>query len=174
MIFPVVMYGCERLDHKESCESHSVMSDSLRPHELYCPWNSPGQNTEVGSLSLLQGIFPTQGSNPGLPHCRQILYQLSHQPPMPFNVEPIGKSPMYTQPHPPRAYCRHGKLYEDSGEKRCSHQSLTNARARPQLACIPSLHMVSQLCHLTGPSPSSTLPFISVCLVFFPQKPDHF
>ena len=37
------------------------------------------QNTGVGSLSLLQGIFPTQGSNPGLPHCGQILYQLSHQ-----------------------------------------------------------------------------------------------
>ena len=45
----------------------------------YSPWNSPGQNTGVGSLSLLQGIFPTQGSNPGLPHCRWILYQLSHQ-----------------------------------------------------------------------------------------------
>ena len=45
----------------------------------YNPWNSPGQNTGVGSLSLLQGIFLTQGSNPGLPHCRQILYQLSHQ-----------------------------------------------------------------------------------------------
>ena len=45
---------------------------------LYSPWNSPGQNTGVGSLSLLQGIFPTQGSNPGLPHCRQILCQLSH------------------------------------------------------------------------------------------------
>ena len=43
-----------------------------------CPWNSPGQNTGVGSLSLLQGIFPTQGPNPGLLHCRQILYQLSH------------------------------------------------------------------------------------------------
>ena len=43
------------------------------------PWNSPGQNTGVGSLSLLQGIFPTQGSNPGLPHCRRILYHLSHQ-----------------------------------------------------------------------------------------------
>ena len=42
-------------------------------------WNSPGQNTGVGSLSLFQGIFPTQGSNPGLPHCRQILYQLSHK-----------------------------------------------------------------------------------------------
>ena len=41
--------------------------------------NSPGQNTGVGSLSLLQGIFPTQGSNPGLPHCRWILYQLSHK-----------------------------------------------------------------------------------------------
>ena len=40
---------------------------------LYSPWNSPGQNTGVGSLSLLQGIFPTQGSNPGLPHCRWIL-----------------------------------------------------------------------------------------------------
>ena len=55
------------------------MSDSLRPQELYSPWNSPGQNTEVGSLSLLRGIFPTQGSNPGLLHCRRILYQLSHQ-----------------------------------------------------------------------------------------------
>ena len=46
---------------------------------LYSPWNSPGQNTGVGSLSLLQRIFPTQGSNPGLPHCRWILYQLSHK-----------------------------------------------------------------------------------------------
>ena len=60
-------------------ESHSVVSDSLRPCGLYSPWNSPGQNTGVGSLSLLQGIFPTQESNPGLPHCRQILYQLSHK-----------------------------------------------------------------------------------------------
>ena len=51
------------------------------PHR---PWNSPGQNTGLGSHSLLQGIFPTQGSYPGLPHCRRILYQLSHQgsPPM--------------------------------------------------------------------------------------------
>ena len=60
-------------------ESGSVVSDSLQPHRLYSPWNSPGQNTGVGSLSLLQGIFPTQGSNPGLLHCRQILYQLSHK-----------------------------------------------------------------------------------------------
>ena len=60
-------------------ESHSVMSDSLWPRGLYSPRNSPGQNTGVGSLSLLQGILPTQGSNPGFPHCKQIFYQLSHQ-----------------------------------------------------------------------------------------------
>ena len=65
-------------------ESHSVMSDSLRPHWLYSPWNSPGQNTGVGSLSLLQGIFQTQGSNPGLLHCRRILYQLSHKEALSF------------------------------------------------------------------------------------------
>ena len=46
---------------------------------IFSPWNSPGQNTGVGGCSLLQGIFPTQGSNPGLRHCRRILYQLSHQ-----------------------------------------------------------------------------------------------
>ena len=53
------------------------MSDSFRPHGLHSPWNSSGQNTGVGSLSLLQGIFPTQELNLGLPHCRRILYQLS-------------------------------------------------------------------------------------------------
>ena len=55
------------------------MFDSLRPHGLYSPWNSPGHNTGVGSLSLLQWIFPTQGLNPALPYCRRILYQLSHK-----------------------------------------------------------------------------------------------
>ena len=60
-------------------ESCSVVSDSLWPHGLHSPWNSPGQNTGVGSLSLLQGIFPTQRLNPGLPHCRRSFYQLSHQ-----------------------------------------------------------------------------------------------
>ena len=51
----------------------SVMSDSLWPHGLYSQWNSPGQNTGVGGLSFLQGIFSTQGSYPGLLHCRLIL-----------------------------------------------------------------------------------------------------
>ena len=58
-------------------ESRKLCPDSLRPHDLYSPWNSPGQNT--GSLSLLHGIFLTQGSNPGLLHCRQILYRLSRR-----------------------------------------------------------------------------------------------
>ena len=60
-------------------KSRSVVSNSLRPYGLYSPWNSPGQKTGVSSRSLLQGIFPTQGSNPGLPHCRWILEQLSHK-----------------------------------------------------------------------------------------------
>ena len=64
--------GCEG-----QSESRPVVSASLQPHGLYSPRNSPGQNAGVGSL--LQGIFPTQGSNPGLPHCRWILNQLSHK-----------------------------------------------------------------------------------------------
>ena len=59
--------------------SHSVMSNSLQSHGLDSPWNSPGQHTGVGSLSLLQRIFPTQESNPGLQHCRWILYQLRYK-----------------------------------------------------------------------------------------------
>ena len=62
--------------YSESC---SVMSNSLWPHGLYSPWNSLGQNTGVGSHSLPQGIFPTQESNPGLPHCRRTVYRLSHR-----------------------------------------------------------------------------------------------
>ena len=60
-------------------ERHSVVSDCLWPHGIFSPWNSPDQNTGVGRFFLFQGIFPTQGSNPGLPHCRRILYQLSHK-----------------------------------------------------------------------------------------------
>ena len=64
--------------------SHSVMSDSwphqsLQPSRLLCPWDSPGKNTGVVCYAFLQGIFPTQGSNPSLPHCRWILYCLSHK-----------------------------------------------------------------------------------------------
>ena len=58
--------------------AQSRCSDSLWPHGLYSPWNSPGQNTGVGSLSLFQGIFPTQELNWDLLLCRQILYQLNY------------------------------------------------------------------------------------------------
>ena len=70
-----------KLERKRSC---SVMSDSLQPHglkptRLLHPWDFPGKNTGVGCHFLLQEIFPNQGLNPGLPHCRQTLYHLSHQ-----------------------------------------------------------------------------------------------
>ena len=69
----------------ELCESALVPQSCLTlfatpwtvARQLLCPWNSPGNNTGVGSLSLLQGIFSTQGSNPGLPHCRRIVFHLS-------------------------------------------------------------------------------------------------
>ena len=68
----------------ESEWSCSVMYDSLQPHGLksligQSPWNFPGKSTRVGCHFLLQGIFLTQGLNPGLPHCKQMLYHLSHQ-----------------------------------------------------------------------------------------------
>ena len=64
------------------CVSHSVMSDCLWSHGLWparllCPWNSPGKNTGLVCHSLLQGVFPTQESKPGLLHCSLILYLLS-------------------------------------------------------------------------------------------------
>ena len=68
--------AADRIGTEWSC---SVEYNSLQPHGLYSPWNSLCQNTGVGNLSLLLEIFPTQGSNPGLLHCRWILYQLSYQ-----------------------------------------------------------------------------------------------
>ena len=75
-VFFIIWVPVSFQSESESC---SVVSNSLQLHGLYSPWNSLGKNTGVGRLFLLQGIFPTQGSNPGLPHCRQILYQLSHK-----------------------------------------------------------------------------------------------
>ena len=71
-------------------ERCSVVSEALRLHGLYSPWNSPDQNTGVASLSLLQGIFPTQGLNPGLPHCGWVLYQLSHKGSLLINHSYLG------------------------------------------------------------------------------------
>ena len=60
---------------------YSCLEDPRGQRSLvdYSPWNSPGQNTGVGCHASIQGIFPTQGSIPGLPYCQRILYQLSHK-----------------------------------------------------------------------------------------------
>ena len=72
--------NCTHFTCKQSeSESCSVVSDSLRPQGLFSPWNSPSQKTRVGSFSLLQVIFPSQGMNPGFPHYRWTLYQLRHK-----------------------------------------------------------------------------------------------
>ena len=76
-VWPALREQTSLLAPESESESQSVVSDSLPPHGLYSPQNSPDQNPEVGSLSLLQGISSTQGSNPGLLHCRWILYQLA-------------------------------------------------------------------------------------------------
>ena len=78
MLFSCLYMLCGVMMRKKR-KSHSVVSDSWQLHGLYRQWNSPGQNTRVSSLSLLQEFFPTQGLNPGLPHCRWILYQLCYQ-----------------------------------------------------------------------------------------------
>ena len=89
------------------------LSDSLWPHGLYSLWNSPVQNNGMGSLSLFQGIFPTQGSNPGLLHCRQILYQLSHKR-SPKILEWVAY-PFSGESSPPRnrtgVYCIAGRFF---------------------------------------------------------------
>ena len=77
-------YSSLRKIRKVKSEVAQVVSNPLQPHGLQpsrflCPWDFPGNSTGVDCHFLLQGIFPTQGSNPGLPHCRQMLYCLSHQ-----------------------------------------------------------------------------------------------
>ena len=75
-IICVIFFFFIHLAESESC---SVVSYSLWPHGLYSPWNSLGQKLEWVAFPFSRGIFPTQGSNPDLPHCRWILYQLSHK-----------------------------------------------------------------------------------------------
>ena len=80
------VYGVAQSRTRLKRFSSSSSISTLRAHDLYsppgsslCAWNSPGKKTGVGSHSLLQGIFLTQGLNPGLLDCRQILYHMSHQ-----------------------------------------------------------------------------------------------
>ena len=70
------------------------------PTRLLCPWDSPGKDTGVGCRSLLQGIFPTLGSNPGLLHCRQLLYHLSHREAQNFTYSQTQGSPNPASKYP--------------------------------------------------------------------------
>ena len=130
---------------KES-ENDSGLSHSLQPHGLYKPWNSPGQNTGVGSLSLLQGIFPTQGLKPRLPYCRWILYQLSHKGSprilkwvaYPF---PGGSSQPRDWTHIP---CITGRFYTSWATREALIPSVPSSGERnthPRGRCIPYSHV---------------------------------
>ena len=116
------------------------MSDSLRPHGLWptrllCPWDFPGNSTGVDCYFLLQGIFPTQGSNLGLPHCRQMLYHLSHQHHLNEGIKPpnwgspcslVGKE----------SVCSAGVLGSIPGSGRTSGEGNGNAL---QCSCLGNL-----------------------------------
>ena len=107
--------------------NHSVMSDSFQPHGLYR--NSPGQNTWVDSLSHLQGIFPTQGLNPGLLHCGWILYRLSHQGSS--SILEWVAYPFSSRSSQPRnwtgVFCIAGKLFTSWATREAQKTQLTHA-----------------------------------------------
>ena len=92
MVFPVVMYGCESWTIKK-VESESEVAQSCltlcdpMDTRLLCPWDFLGKGSGVGCHFLLQGIFPTQGSSPGLPHSRQTL--LSSEPPAKLSTKEL-------------------------------------------------------------------------------------
>ena len=102
------------------------MTDSVQPHvlqltKLFCSWDSSGKNAGMGCHSLLQGIVLTQGSNPGLLHCRQILYHLSHQGSLQEiqkgeeKIEGAKKNQINISGYPGRQHIAHGRAmrYED-------------------------------------------------------------
>ena len=123
------------------------MSDSLRHHGLYSPWNSPGQNTGVGSLSFRQGISPTQGLNPGLPHCRQILYQLSHKG-SPRVLEWVAFPFSRGSPQPrdwTRVSCAAGRFFTSWATRQVLHRVLCRCQSQSP---NPPPHLLVILCSL--------------------------
>ena len=142
----------------------SVMSHSLRPSGLYSPWNSAGQNTGVGSLALIQGIFPTQGSNPGLQHRRQILYQLSHKG-SPRILEWVAYPFSRRSSRPrnrTRVSCTAGRFF-------------TNWATREALTPLPGIELLSPV--LEGDVLSTGLPenlFETICLSYVLEEEEIF
>ena len=169
------------------CVSHSVMSDSSRPHglqlsRLLCPWDSPGKNNGVGYHFLSQWTFPTQRLNPDLPHCRQILYHQSHQgSPIIFLQEKKKKKEtfslcfflqgrwslclalsVYFVDFPMNTHlCAHkGWWWSESGTSKCS-SSVT-----PNTTCPWNIHVFCFLCEergFTRHSPALTFRFHLLC-----------
>ena len=129
------------------------MSDCLQPCGQYSLWNSAGQNTGVGSCSLLQGIFPTQGLNPGLLHCRRILYQLIYQ----------GSSDSPISPHNQRLHYQALLSWISFSLLALTHStsSLTGHLAAPQTHCDVR---TSGPLHMSCPLPGM---FLLASSVFF-------
>ena len=113
-----------------------TQSDSLWPRGLYSWWNSPGQNTGVGSCSLLQAIFPTQELDPGLPHCRKILYQLSHQG-SPFSWVQFSHSVMSNSATPWTAARQASLFITNSQEFTRTHAHWIGDAIQPSHSLLP-------------------------------------
>ena len=157
---------------KSESESHSLMSNSLRPHGIYSPWNSPGQNTGVGSHSLLQWIFLTQESNRGLLHCRGILYQLSYRgsprdPGDTGSIPGLGRSPRDGNGNPLQNSCLENFMdivnYGPRGHKQSDKTKQLSMHARMHSCLAVSCKV-----------PSWKLGFLYSCSDYHPLYPRIF
>ena len=138
------VYACVRAKLLQSCRALCSPMDCSPPGSSV-HGNSPGKNTTVGYHVLLQGIFPTQGLNPGLPHCRQILYQLSHQgsPSYPSRFSKAWfELPESHSKFPPATYFAYGNVHVSMSLSMCPalffpsvSTSLSSESASPLLPC---------------------------------------
>ena len=122
--------------------SRLVVSDSLRPPELQptrllCPWDSPGKTTGLICHFLLQGIFPTQGLNLVLPHCRQTLYPLSHQGSPHDGISGFIKGGRERSPPPCPEPTDQGKTTWTHGEKATTYKPGRKPSLRPESKPTP-------------------------------------